>query len=338
MPDRITFPDISPRAYEHPTDRAALAALRQVRGFDLVLKQVLGHLQDRRVRLLFLANAVRVGPRQIPKLHGLLHEACEVLDIEPAPELYVAQSPAANAMAIGVQTPFIAVNSGLLNLLDEDELRCVLGHELGHVLSGHALYKTMLIVLTQLMRWVLPRALGAVALPVLLALLEWDRKSELTADRAGLLVAQVLAVSQSVDVKLAGGSGLGEVDLEEFERQAEEYEEEGGVIDSVFKLLNLVWMSHPFPVLRVVELGRWADSPEHLDILQGHYPRRGEDEAEPSLDSEILSAARSYRERLADSRDALSELGRDAVDLGERLLETLRSSGREDDERDRPSS
>ena len=55
--------------------------------------------------------------------------------------------PRPQAMALGIDHPFVVVNSGMIDLLDEDELRFVLGHELGHVLSGHALYTTMLMQL-----------------------------------------------------------------------------------------------------------------------------------------------------------------------------------------------
>ena len=75
----------------------------------------------------------------------MLHaEAASVLDVHEVPELYVTASPVFTAMTIGLDKPKIVVNSALVDLLDDDELRFVLGHELGHALSGHALYRTLL--------------------------------------------------------------------------------------------------------------------------------------------------------------------------------------------------
>jgi len=69
------------------------------------------------------------------------------MDVEPRPDLFVSQTPFVNAGAYGMDRPFIVINSGALKLLDDDEMRTLLGHELGHVMSGHALYVTILILI-----------------------------------------------------------------------------------------------------------------------------------------------------------------------------------------------
>ena len=319
---RMRFPEIGPQAYEHPTDRAALLALRKVKGFELVLRRVFGAVPERRLRLLYLANAVRVGPAQLPELDRLLDEACEILDLDKKPELYVVGDPRVNAMAVGLDAPFIVLNSSLLKLMDSEELLCVLGHEAGHILSGHALYKTMLLLLQAMVRWILRGPLLLPALPVLLALKEWDRKSELSADRAGLLVSQDLEVTRRVMIKLAGGSGREEFSLEEFERQAAEYSESGGVVDQLFKVLNLLEVSHPFPVLRVIELGRWAASEEYERILAGEYPKRSERPEDQDLVARAGEAVREYRVGLEEN-EALSGLLRGMADAGRNVWSQL---------------
>ena len=326
-PARARFPGISSRAYEHPTDRTALAAVRRAAGFESVVRRVLGSISDRRLRLLFLANAVRVTPRQLGHLHALLEDVCRTLDVSPVPELFVHQSPEVNASAIGLHEPFIVLDSSLLEIMSHDELRCVIAHEVAHIHSGHAFYKTVLVVFGQLSRWFLRGPTMVGALPVLLALKEWDRKSELSADRAGLLVAQDITVAQAAMTKLAGGIPGMQIEPAEFERQAAEYEETTGITDRLFKVLNLLWMSHPFPVLRVVELRRWAESGEYEKILAGQYPHRDDDDDAPLAD-DLREAGRSYASQLDSISETLSEFVSNAASTGRSALETAATTGR----------
>src|SRR5947207_6026257 len=305
---RVVLTGISSRAWEHPADRGALTALRELRGFDEVLKAISGLWNERAWRLEYLGGAIRVDHRQYPRVHRLYAEAGSTLDIAELPELYVQNDRSINGMCIGMSKPFIVVNSGSLELLDDEELRCLLGHELGHLLSGHAVYRTMVLFLT---RWA--RQLGAipggtlVVLAVLSALLEWWRKAELSADRAGLLANQDPAASLRLNMKLAGGGDLSEVDTTAFLEQAAEYDRAGDLRDSLIKL-RIVWgRSHPLPVARASELRRWIDSGEYARILAGEYPRRDDDRS-ASVGDDVRAAANSYREAFRQSQDPLMSL------------------------------
>ena len=201
---------ISSRAWEHPADRGALTALRELRGFDDVVKAFFGMWNERGFRLSFLAAAIRVDHRQYPRVYSALHRG----------RGGARRGGAARAVRDAVAAGSAARRSGSTGRsscstrrpsqqLDDDELRCLLGHELGHVGSGHAVYKTMLMILT---RWAanlswLP--VGAIALrAIIAAMLEWWRKAELSADRAGLLARQDPAAALRLLMKLAGGGDL----------------------------------------------------------------------------------------------------------------------------------
>ena len=186
---------ISSTAWEHPADRAALNTLRALPGFDEAVRKVAGFFGERGVRQLFLANAVRVGPQQRPKLDALYTRVLETLDAPMRCELYVSQTPIVNAMAVGFDRPFIVLNSGLLALLTEEEQRTIIAHEVGHVMSGHATYTTLALLLISLSARNLPFLAGVALLPFELALLEWYRKAEFSADRAGLLGSQQVDAS-----------------------------------------------------------------------------------------------------------------------------------------------
>jgi Zn-dependent protease with chaperone function len=322
---RIRLPGISSRAYEHPADRSALVALRSLTGFDIVLKKLAGMFSERAIRLFFLGGSVRVSDRQFRHLNDMLRDSAYILDLPDVPELYVIQDPQPNAMAIGFDRPFIVVNTGLIDLLDDEEQRFVVGHEVGHILSGHAVYRTMALILTSLAERIAWLPLGSIALRgIIMALNEWMRKSELSADRAGLLAGQDVEAAKRALMKLAGGTRLHEMDTEAFLEQAREYDAAGDVRDGLLKFLNLLRRSHPFAVIRFAEIDRWAREGEYQRILEGAYPRRAED-GDTSVTDEAKNAANSYRESWARSSDpfvgVLRDVAEGAAGAGERIFQ-----------------
>jgi Zn-dependent protease with chaperone function len=326
IPDRrrVQLPGISSRAYEHPADRSALVAMRSLSGFDSVLKQLSGLVSERRLRLMRLASAVRTSDTQFRSLHEMGRDAAYILDLPRIPEIYVQQDPSANAMAIGFDDPFIVVTTGLLDLMDEEELRFVIGHETAHILSGHAVYRTMLLVLTRLATRVAWIPLGYIGLRAIVAgLEEWFRKSELSCDRGGLLCGQDPDAAMRALMKLAGGTRLHEMNVEAFLDQAREYDTAGDVRDGLLKVLNLLGTTHPFAVVRVAELDRWRRSGAYEAILSGDYPRR-EDDRNVRISEEIKEAARAYRESWSQSQDpfigVLRDVAESAVSAGERIF------------------
>jgi Zn-dependent protease with chaperone function len=308
--ERRVFPNISYQTWAHPADQAALTALKAIPGVDVLLHNFVSATSETSIRLIYLASAVRVSPRQFPQLYGLLEEACRILDAPEMPELYVAQSPFFNAGTMGVERPFIVLNAAVLDTLTEDETLCVIGHELGHCLSGRALYKTLLQVLLKfmLLAWQVPLG-GAALMGIIAALMEWNRKSELSADRAGLLVVQDPAISYSLLMKMAGGPQANRMDVNEFFVQAAEYEGGGDVSAGLHKLLNIIFASHPFPVVRLTELQTWVNSGAYSRILSQHYRVRT-DESSPEADilKNLKAVSEGYKERVEHSKDALADV------------------------------
>lgn len=310
---------IDSSTWEHPADRAALMALRRVPAFDTVLKKVFGLFGEKPIRLAFQSNAVRVSETQFPWIWERYVEVCETLDA-PRFELFVSQTPLVNAGAYGMEKPFIVLNSGALRLLDKEELTWLLGHELGHIMSGHVLYRTMTVLLLQLAQMGFP-VVGLAARAVLVALLEWNRKAELSSDRAGLLAVQNPEAAFKAFMKLAGGGHEEETNLNEFLVQAEEYRTSGDAADLVFKVLNLLGTTHPFHVLRAAEIRDWIEAGEYDRVLRGEYRRRGE--AYEPWREDLAEAARSYRE---DAQDLARQFGEALRSAREKIAETFRAA------------
>jgi Zn-dependent protease with chaperone function len=275
---RRRFPGLDPVVLQHPYDRAALGTLQRIPGLDIVIRKFLELFPERVAYIQNVAQTVRVTPTQCPDLYRQLEEACQILDVRQ-PELYVAQFPIPNAYTSGHDHPYIVVTTGLLDLMSEDEVLAVIAHELGHIKSGHVLYKTMARVISLLLMLIGDMTLGIgrlIGRTLEAALLEWDRKSEFTADRSSLLVVQDPQVMLSLMMKLAGGTLFqrNQMNAQEFLKQADLYEDvDVNLIDRVYKVMLVTAVSHPLTIVRAREIMRWSEHHDYLDILNGRYPR-----------------------------------------------------------------
>jgi hypothetical protein len=320
VPDRarVRLTGISSRAYEHPADRSALVALRKLSGFDTLLRKLFGLFNERAFRLTYLAGSVRCSERQFPHIHELIRDGSYILDLPDVPECYVIQSPLVNAMALGRDKPFVVITTGMVNLYDPEELRWVVGHELGHILSGHAVYRTMLMFLIQLAARIAWMPIGYIGLRgIIWGLEEWFRKSELSCDRAGLLAGQDVDAGRRALMKLAGGAQLSELNPDAFREQAHEYDAVPDLRDSLLKLMQLQGNTHPFSVVRFAELDYWATHGEYERILGGDYPRRDTD-GTASVGEEVKNAAKSYQDSWNRSEDPLIGIFRGVAETAAR--------------------
>jgi Zn-dependent protease with chaperone function len=320
VPDRarVRLTGISSRAYEHPADRSALVALRKLTGFDTLLRKLFGLFNERAFRLSYLAGSVRVSERQFPHIHEMVRDSAYILDLADVPDVFVLQNPVVNAMALGKDKPFIVITTGLINLYDPEELRFAIGHEVGHILSGHAVYRTMLLWLIEMAKRIAWMPIGYLGLKgIIFGLEEWFRKSELSCDRAGLLAGQDLAAARRALMKLAGGAYLSDLNPDSFREQAHDYDAVPDLRDSILKIMQLQGNSHPFAVVRFAELDRWATNGEYERILGGDYPRR-EDDNSTSIGEEVRSAAKSYQESWSRSEDPLMGIFRGVADTAAR--------------------
>ncbi len=276
---RREFPQLDPVVFQHPFDRQAMTSFKKVPGLDIVTRKFIEYFPERVAYIMNVAQSVRVSPTQCPKLYSLLRESCAILDM-PEPELYVAQTPLVNAMTSGNTKPYIIVHSGLVDLLSDEEIMAVIAHELGHIKSGHVLYKTMARGISLLMQLLGELTLGIgklVGYSLEAALLEWDRMAEFTSDRASLLVVQNPQVLVSLMMKLAGGTLFqrDEMNVAEFLQQAELYHAvDTNMLDRLYKGMLIAPTTHPMLIVRASEIVKWGDSSGYQDILAGRYPRK----------------------------------------------------------------
>jgi Zn-dependent protease with chaperone function len=312
---------ISPKAYEHPADRAATAGLKAIPHLDTVVRRIIEFGYERAFRRGVLGSAVRLGEDQLSNVWHAHARAYATLDLEPVPDLYLTQYPVANALTIGAGQPMVVVNSELVQLLDPEELRGVFGHEAGHVLSDHVLYQTALVILLRL------SALPGIPVPLFplrAALMEWFRAAELSCDRAAAIVIRdPLAVCRTLMV-IAAGAEAQNLDLEVFMKQGQDFREKASPFDRFSRLLSDLNLTHPMSVQRVHELMEWVKSGAYDRIVDGAYPSRDEPQ---NPRAEASDAVAHYAERF---RDTFKELGDSIEDAGKQLSDWLRKSRGDD--------
>lgn len=263
------------KVYQHPLDAQSLATLEAVPGVSTLLRKLVEATVERYDNLFNESSFVRVGGSQLPTLERLFERAAYALDVRDLPALYIYQGAEANAFTGGVDAPYVAVTSALLDSMTDDEVLAVLAHELAHYQSKHVLYKMAARLLGLAATELAKVTLGIgnlVMVPLQLALLSWDRCSELTADRGMLLAVRDPAIALRVLMKLAGGSARfgAELSLDRFMEQALRARRAGeeDVMSRIFTMLQTAWRSHPFPLWRAAELWRWATQGEYLNLLQ----------------------------------------------------------------------
>ena len=261
--------------YAHPLDRQTLEAVQQIPGVDTLIKKLIEHTFERYYRLLHQTSYVKAGDGQLDTLHGLFRNAAHRLGIDELPDLYLLTDPNPNAYCAGVEKPFVAITSGLVDMMDNDEVGAVMAHELAHWQCKHVLYRLATRLLVQAAEFVASMTMGLsnlLALPVRLALLKWDRCSELSADRGMLIATRDPMLSMRVLFKLAGSSTrmAHELSLERFIEQADRARQapEEALLDRVYSVLQTMNQTHPFPLWRAAELWRWACDGDYLTIIQ----------------------------------------------------------------------
>lgn len=278
MDERKYLKGLKAEAFVSDSDRWALDKLKKVPLLPQLISKFYELGIDRWMYLMNMSMSVRCGPNQYPSLYNILHESCKVLDM-PEPELYLTNNPFPNAWAGGIERPYITLRSSIVDNLSDEELYHLVGHELGHIKAEHILYINVAAVLFPLLEYVGRRTLGlgdAAYYGLIIAFYEWIRQAELSADRAGLLVAQDIDISVDANIALTAGPNRlrAEQSREEFINQARAYQDVGA-IDQIGKALLWVLMgstyTHPMPVHRVQELIKWTEGGNLQRILSGDY-------------------------------------------------------------------
>lgn len=248
----------------HPEDESALNAMRNVPGFDTLVKKFMQIGYEAMLHGVNMASKIRLSETQLPEIYHKVTKICDKLEIS-CPEVYLEMSPYPNAYTYGDTDIFMVLTSGLFDYLDSDEIDSVIAHECGHIVCHHVLYHTI----AEFLRTGVSGLIGDLAEPLKLAVYYWARKSELSADRAAALTCGVQTVVKT-QLRLAGGPKVltDNVNIEEWANQAEQYEEirGGSLWDRFLQMGATMMLDHPFAAVRVREALNWAKTDEFKTI------------------------------------------------------------------------
>jgi Zn-dependent protease with chaperone function len=321
------YSNLSPKAYEHPADRAATAALKAVPGLDGLVRRLIEWRYERALRQFYLGTSLKVSEQQCPELWTSHSAASRILDLPEVCDLYLTTPVRGIAVTIGSKKPMIVLDSVVLQRLGPGEQRALLGHELGHVLSDHVLYITALNILIAAGSSV-PILMGVPFRAVETVLLEWYRAAELSSDRAATLVVRDPKIVCRMLLVAASGMPAEQLNLDAFMAQAMEYESWDAPTDRVRRFFSEITITHPYAVRRVSEVMRWVQSGEYDRILRGEYRTRDQ---KSTVTDEAGDAMEYYSERF---RGAFRDLGENVTKLGtqvggvaDQVTDWLRSRG-----------
>jgi Zn-dependent protease with chaperone function len=330
LPDNIEpYTGISSKAYEHPADRAATAALKAVPMLDTVVRKLIEWGFERAMRQHYLGNSVKVSEHQLPDLWASHLSVCRILDMPEVYDLYVTSPVPGIAQAIGSGKPMVVMDGRALVNLESGEQRALIGHEVGHILSDHMLYMTALQILLSA-GGSLPFFLGMPFRAVRAVLLEWYRAAELSADRASAIVVRDPQIVCRLQMTLSGSMHVRDLNLDAFMAQAMEYEAWDDPSDRVRRFFNELGKTHPDSVRRVSEVLKWVQSGEYDRIIRGEYRTRDQD-ANANVRDEAGDAVEFYAERFRamfrEIGENLNKAGSQVGGMAEQLADWIRSRG-----------
>lgn len=263
--------DIQVSEYEYPGEANAFALLKkipllnQVTGAFLKYTDQMGWLSE------VQGDCFRITEKTAPEVYRIYKKALKRLDMEEEYPFYAKSEYEYNAYTAGGNAPYVVIHSSMLKNLTEEELLFVLGHELGHIKSGHLIYCTMARYINLLLSQIPMPGVDVVAAGIQFALIHWARMHEYTADRAGVLAAGSIEAGQhglgcllGMDTKIPGICFT----IEDMLAQNASFEESNEDIWGKIVSASLIMQStHPWTVSRIQELEKWREEGGYGELM-----------------------------------------------------------------------
>lgn len=268
MKHRYSIRELDTTGILHPLDKSTIETLGNIPGFKTFVDKTVVNIMEKYAEIESSGDGVNITATSVPTVYCSLVDACRILNINEVPACSTDWCYDISFYSIGEKKRRIILQSGTIDLLSQDELLFVLGHELGHMKCGHKTYHMlteamyMPVLNSDFKIWV-----NLIKMP----LLNWYRYSDFTADRMGLLCCQDINTALSTMIKMAGlpKKYYSQANINAFIQQAIDFNKEhSGTIDNIIKYLSINAACMPWLVLRASELLDWYNSSEFDRIVR----------------------------------------------------------------------
>lgn len=267
--EKVKLKGLSAKDFIHPEDQNGLDRMDAVPGLKKFLAETVSDLREKFTSVEMYGDGINISDSSYTELYSLLKEASAILDSEKIPDFSLKWSYDISMGTEGAKNPRITALSGVIDLLEDEEILFLLGHELGHLLAGHKPYHNLLITFYTPLLNMIPNAqiwLGLLR-PMLL---QWYRLSDFTADRAGLLVCQDIDTALKAMIKMSGipKKYYDTIKPETILRQAVNFDHHNAdFANNIIQNISLNMACAPWLVVRAAKLYQWYKSGEYTATI-----------------------------------------------------------------------
>ena len=254
---------------EYPEDRALRNKLDAIPKFKSFMMNTICALREKYIAIEFVGNGVHVTDSSLPELHQLLLSVCNRLGIKDIPDFSLIWGYYITAATEGASKPHITAMSGAVDVLTDEELAFMLGHEIGHQVCGHKPYHMFLESMYMPLINSVPGGEIWISL-VRSTLLNWYRVSDYTADRIGLLACGDINVALRTMIKMSGipKKYYSSINVDSFIKQAMEFDTLfSGATGTMINYVSINSAFSPWLVARAAKLYEWYKSNEYMGIV-----------------------------------------------------------------------
>lgn len=254
------------RRYCHPVDKKIIDVLD-----NPAINAVFGTVSDFGADQNFgqiIASAVPVNSNNYPREDEIVCSCSEKLNIRKPYTVISNVLPGINACTVGSDDePYLILSSLLVKMLSKEQLKFVVGHECGHIAMGHVVYHSAVRTagsFSRLIPVIGPVVFNTISFP----LLAWERRSEITADRAGLICCEDLELAQRTLLQLESAfQNADNLDIDGYIESSRKYLKRGTV-----RKLGELTLNHPLIAKRMEALSVFAISECYFDIIGKEKP------------------------------------------------------------------
>lgn len=257
--------------YEYPGEANAFSLLKKIPLLDKVTGAFLKYTNQMGWLPEVQGDCFRVTEETCPEVYRIYQKALKRLDMEEEYPLYAKSEYEYNAYTTGGNAPYVVIHSSILKNFTEEELLFILGHELGHIKSGHLIYYTMAQYINLLLSQIPIPGVDVAATGIQFALVHWARMHEYTADRAGVLAAGSIEAGQrGLGCLLGMDAKIPRIrfTVEDMLAQNASFEESNEDVWGKIVSASLIMRStHPWTVSRIQELEKWREEGGYGELM-----------------------------------------------------------------------